>query len=128
MSMHYFKSTSLLPAVLGFCLAAAGPAWAQFGGGGFGGGGFGGTGGNRSRSSSTGSSSRQYNNNSTIGEAMISSDPETRRIIVITDEDTSQFVSQVITNLDRPKPQVLIKVVFMEVTHNDTLEEDKVLT
>jgi general secretion pathway protein D len=28
----------------------------------------------------------------------------------------------VITNLDRPKPQVLIKVVFLEVTHNNSLD------
>ena len=53
---------------------------------------------------------------------MISSDPETRRLIVITDEETSQYVSQVVSNLDRPKPQVLIKVVFLEVTHNDSLD------
>ena len=53
---------------------------------------------------------------------MITSDPETRRLIVITDDETSQFVNQVITNLDRPKPQVLIKVVFLEVTHRDNLD------
>jgi general secretion pathway protein D len=66
--------------------------------------------------------SRQYNPSGTIGEALISADPETRRIIVITDEETSQYVSQVITNLDRPKPQVLIKVVFMEVSYRNTLD------
>src|SRR2546423_3705578 len=53
---------------------------------------------------------------------MISVDPETRRLIVITDDETGGYVSQVITNLDRPKPQVLIKVVFLEVTHNDSLD------
>jgi general secretion pathway protein D len=50
---------------------------------------------------------------------MISSDPESRRIIVITDDETAQHISQVVTNLDRPKPQVLIKVVFLEVTYNN---------
>ena len=50
---------------------------------------------------------------------MITSDPETRRIIVITDDETSQHISQVISNLDRPKPQVLIKVVFLEVTYRN---------
>ena len=79
-----------------------------------------GFGGNRGGSS--GSAARQYNNNSMVGDATVSSDPETRRLIVITDEETSQFVSQVITNLDRPKPQVLIKVVFLEVTHADGLD------
>ncbi|HYV31038.1 MAG TPA: hypothetical protein VEO53_08040 [Candidatus Binatia bacterium] len=69
-----------------------------------------------------GTSTRQYYNNGTVGEAVISSDPETRRLIVITDEETGQYVSQVITNLDQPKPQVLIKVVFLEVTHNNNLD------
>lgn len=62
--------------------------------------------------------SRSYAPVGTIGEATVSSDPETRRLIVITDDETSQYISQVITNLDRPKPQVLIKVVFLEVTYN----------
>jgi len=61
---------------------------------------------------------RAYAPVGTVGEAMVSSDPETRRLIVITDDETSQYISQVITNLDRPKPQVLIKVVFLEVTYN----------
>src|SRR5688500_94611 len=60
---------------------------------------------------------REYPAAGTVGEAIITSDPETRRIIVITDEETSQYVSQVITNLDQPRPQVLINVVFLEVTY-----------
>ena len=70
----------------------------------------------------TGTGTRQYYNNGMVGEAMISSDPETRRLIVITDEETSQFVTQVVTNLDRPKPQVLIKVVFLEVTYGKSYD------
>ena len=62
---------------------------------------------------------RQYNSAGTVGNATISVDPETRQLIVITDEETSEQISQVVTNLDRPKPQVLIKVVFVEVTHAD---------
>ncbi|MDB6057960.1 MAG: Type secretion system protein [Verrucomicrobiales bacterium] len=57
-----------------------------------------------------------------IGDAVITSDPETRRLIVITDEETHEHISQVISNLDRPKPQVLIKVVFAEVTYNNALD------
>lgn len=71
----------------------------------------------RSSGSSSRSSSSSYTPNGQIGEAMISSDPETRRIIVITDDETSQSIGQVITNLDKPKPQVLIKVVFMELSY-----------
>ena len=67
----------------------------------------------------TGSTTRQYPNNTTIGDAYFSIDPETRRIIYIADEATAHALAQVLTNLDRPKPQVLIKVVFVEVTHNN---------
>jgi len=52
-----------------------------------------------------------------VGEAIISSDPETRKIIVVTDDETAAYIGQVITNLDRAVPQVLIKVVFLEVTY-----------
>jgi len=101
-----------LPLTLCFFLALS--AHAQFPGfGGFGG--FGSSSSSRSSSSTT----RQYNNNGTVGTATISSDPETGRIIVITDEETSQYISQVVSNLNIPKPQVLIKVVFLEVTYNN---------
>ncbi len=81
---------------------------AQFGGG-FGGGGGGGT---SSRRSST-----TYPSGTQIGDAMITSDAETRKLIVITDEETAKAIGQVVTNLDRSVPQVLIKVVFLEVTY-----------
>ena len=101
-----------LPLTLCFFLALS--AHAQFPGfGGFGG--FGSSSSSRSSSSTT----RQYNNNGTVGTATISSDPETGRIIVITDEETSHYISQVVSNLNIPKPQVLIKVVFLEVTYNN---------
>ena len=112
--------------ILGLCLGLAFPAGAQtrgggrggggFGGGGFGGGGFGG--GTRS-STGAGTASRQYPNNTTIGDAYFSIDPETRRVVFIADPATAQYISQVLTNLDRPKPQVLIKVLFLEVTLNN---------
>lgn len=96
-------------------LAATLPVSAQFPG--FGG--FGGFGQNRQGNNSGSSGTRQYNNSTQVGSATISSDPETGRIIVITDDDTAMHISQVITNLDIPKPQVLIKVVFLEVTYNN---------
>ena len=65
------------------------------------------------------SSARTTSGNTSVGEAIITSDPETRRLIIVTDDETSQYITEVINNLDRPKPQVLIKVVFMEVTHSD---------
>ncbi len=73
-------------------------------------------------SSGTSSGTRDYPNSTMIGDALITADPETRRLIVITDEQTQENISQVISNLDRPKPQVLIKVVFAEVTYNNSLD------
>lgn len=57
-----------------------------------------------------------------LGEAIISSDPETRKLIVVTDEETAQYIGQVITNLDRAAPQVLINVLFLEVTYRKGLD------
>ena len=113
--------------ILGLCLGLALQADAQQrggggggGGGGFGGGGFGGGGTTRSSTaSSAGTTSRTYPNNTSIGDAYFSIDPETRRVVFIADEATAKAIGQVLTNLDRPKPQVLIKVVFLEVTHTD---------
>ena len=93
------------------------PAFAQFQGFG-GGGGAGGAAGAR-RSGAGSSTAREYPNNTEVGDAMISFDPETRKIIVITDDKTNLQIKDVITSLDNPRPQVLIKVVFLEVTHND---------
>jgi general secretion pathway protein D len=66
--------------------------------------------------------SRQYTNTTMIGDAMITSDPETRRLIIVTDEDTNANIKTIIASLDKPKPQVLINVVFVQVTHTDDLD------
>ena len=108
------KLRKLFLLACGLGLLAVLPARAQFPGGGFGGGGGGQ---NQNRNNST--TARQYTPAGNVGTATISVDPETRQLIVITDEETSMQISQVVTNLDRPKPQVLIKVVFVEVTHAD---------
>lgn len=85
--------------------------------GGFGGfGGFGGGGNNNANSSR---SSTAYNNNGSVGNAIITVDPQTHNIVVIADEETSMQISNVLANLDVPKPQVLIKVVFLEVQRNN---------
>src|ERR1041384_6741495 len=105
--------TSRIAVILAFFSLAAFQARAQFPG--FGG--FGQQGGNQSRSRS--SSTGQYPNNQ-VGDAVFSIDPDTRNLIVIADPDTTRYISNVVWNLDRPKPQVLIKVVFVEVTHNNS--------
>lgn len=89
-----------------------------FGGGGFGGFGGGGFGGNRGGYGSSTTSS-QYNNNGTVGTASIYVDPDTHNIVVTSDAITAEQISNVIASLDEPKPQVLIKVVFMEVDLNN---------
>ena len=104
--------------ILGLCLGLALNADAQQRGGGGFGGGFGGAA--RGTASTTGgTTARPYPNNSAIGDAYFSIDPETRRVVFIADEATAKSMAQVLTNLDRPKPQVLIKVVFLEVTRDD---------
>jgi len=66
--------------------------------------------------------SANYPSRTSVGQATFSYDPETRKIIAVTDDDTAQYISQVISNVDRPAPQVLIKVVFLEVTHTKSLD------
>lgn len=68
------------------------------------------------------SSGAIYPNSTELGYATITSDPETRRIIVVTDAETNKSIGQVIASLDQPKPQVLINVVFLQVTHNNDLD------
>jgi general secretion pathway protein D len=65
---------------------------------------------------------RQYRSSTMLGDALIEIDQETRSLIIITDDATHQEINRVIRDLDRPKPQVLIKVLFLEVTHNNALD------
>ena len=120
--MRTYSSWRKYAAVLAACcLGAAIQVHAQTrSGGGFGGGSSGGT-----RSSGGGfgcggsSSGSQYNPNGSVGSATISMDADTRSITVIADEETMKHVGEVISNLDKPKPQVLIKVVVLELHHTD---------
>jgi general secretion pathway protein D len=90
-----------------------------FGGFGGGGGGFGGFGGGGASSSGTTSA---YPNGTQLGNVTASYDPETHSIVVMTDDKTMSSVSNLVHELDRPKPQALIKVVFLEVTHDNALD------
>jgi type II secretion system protein D len=108
MNNHLFRLAGLA-LIIGACLAPD-RANAQGFGGGFGGG-------NR-RSSTSGN----YPSSTSMGQATFMSDPETRKVIAVTDPETAKFISQIITNLDRPAPQVLIKCVFVEATYNKSLD------
>jgi len=78
-------------------------------------GGFGGFGGNTSRTSSR--TTTTYPSSTQMGTATVSVDPETRQVFVVTDDETAASVGEVIKNLGRPTPQVLIKCVFLEATY-----------
>ncbi|MDP6735622.1 MAG: hypothetical protein QF732_03900 [Nitrospinaceae bacterium] len=73
-----------------------------------------------SRSGAGGMGSRQYFNNTMLGDALIEFDVETRSVIVIADEETNLQINELIKELDKPKSQVLIKVAFIELTHNNS--------
>lgn len=78
---------------------------------------FGGFGGNNANRNSRSSSTTSYPSSTQMGTATVSVDPETRRVFVVTDEETADYVKQVVQDLDRPTPQVLIKCVFLEATY-----------
>jgi general secretion pathway protein D len=82
----------------------------------------GGTTGGNSSNGSAASTTRQYRNNTLLGDALIQEDPETRSLIIVADDDTQNEILKVIRNLDRPKPQILIKVLFAQVTLDNTLD------
>ena len=88
------------------------------------GGNGGGAGGNGNANANNGnaSSTRQYRNNTQLGDALIQIDPESRSLVIVADEDTHNEIMHVIKNLDRPKPQVLIKVLFAQVTLDDNTD------
>ena len=81
-----------------------------------------GTTGTGSRTSTGSGGARQYRSNTELGDAIIQIDPETRSLVIVTDEETHLQLDKVIKQLDQPKPQVLIKVVFLEVTYNNGLD------
>jgi general secretion pathway protein D len=90
---------------------------AQQGGRGGGAGGGGGLGGGAG-----GVGTRTYGNTTTVGEATVTSDVDSRQLIIVTDALTNENIKKVIASLDRPKPQVLINVVFAQVTHDGSLD------
>jgi type II secretory pathway component GspD/PulD (secretin) len=91
-------------------LLAASVAYAGGGGGG-GGGGFGGQRGGQAT----------YTPPNQVGSAIFSVNAD-GDIIAVASEETLRQIEEVLKSLDRPQPQVLIKVVFLEVQHFDDLD------
>jgi len=99
--------------------AGGGGGGGGFGGGGFGGGAAGGAGRSTGSTGSSSSSTTTYPANGTIGTANYYVDEPSHKLVVLADAETAQYISEVVSNLSKPKPQVLIKVVFVQVTYND---------
>lgn len=122
-----------LAAGLGLCTVSTTFAGGGGGGGGYGGGGggFGGGGGGRGGAGgfggfggagASGTSTASYTPSTQMGTVTPSYDAETHSIIWLSDDRTADSVSNLVKGLDRPKPQALIKVVFLEVTHDNALD------
>ncbi len=124
MKTNNWKNT--LVGLVIFCFCAAMQIYGQgrgrggggggFGGGGFGGGGFGGGGGGGASSSQ-----QNYTPAGQVGSAYISVDNQ-GNLVVMGDEATIEQMKAAIAQLDQPIPQVLIKVVFLEVLHTDSMD------
>lgn len=102
-----------LAAAAALCLCVALSAHGQQRGGFGGAGGFGGNRGN--------SASQNYPAAGQLGGASVSVD-NSGNLVVIADEETLAQIKQVVREMDVPRPQVLIKVVFLEVQHNNSLD------
>ncbi|HEU5125211.1 MAG TPA: hypothetical protein VFW05_14245 [Verrucomicrobiae bacterium] len=77
--------------------------------------------GGNNRFGNNNSSDQQYTPNGQVGTASVSID-DSGNLVVIGDDATIEQIQKVVANLDRPRPQVLIKVVFLEVQHNNALD------
>jgi general secretion pathway protein D len=88
-----------------------------FGGGGFGGGGFSGIGGRGGISSGAARTGADL-----AGQVTIIADPDTNSLLVRTKPQNKDRVELVLKDLDRAVPQVLIKVLVAEVTHDNATD------
>jgi len=74
------------------------------------------------RTTGSRSSTTSYPSSTDIGQARITYDPETRSLIIVSDDDTAANIKQIVTQLDRPTPQVLINCVFLEATYTKGMD------
>jgi general secretion pathway protein D len=79
-------------------------------------------GGRTTSSAARSSTSSAYPSSTDIGQARITYDPETRSLIIVSDDDTAAHIRELVTQLDRPTPQVLINCVFLEATYSKGLD------
>jgi hypothetical protein len=113
-------------------LAAADSAAANRGGGGFGGGGLGGFGGGGfggGNGLGGGGVSRAAGQTASdlAGQVTVVADEDTNSLLVMTAPKNFERVKQVLDELDRAVPQVLIKVLIAEVTHDNARPRRRIL-
>jgi general secretion pathway protein D len=56
------------------------------------------------------------------GQVYVVADPDTNSLLVTADSKHFDKIKEILADLDRPVPQVLIKVLIAEVTHKETLD------
>lgn len=83
----------------------------------------GGRGGMPGQSSGGGqSSSSSTSSTGLVGDVYLEADEDTNALIIMTSPANYEKVKKVIEDLDKPVPQVLIKVLIAEVTHDGALD------
>jgi general secretion pathway protein D len=101
-----------------------------FGSSGFGSGGFGSSSssssrsgfGSQNRSTTRLSPSTMAAASDLVGQVFVVADEDTNSLLVTAASKNFEKIKEILADLDRPVPQVLIKVLIAEVTHEDTLD------
>ncbi|HEY2588869.1 MAG TPA: type II secretion system secretin GspD [Tepidisphaeraceae bacterium] len=87
--------------------------------GGFGGGGIGGPGG---AGAAGGGPNAGVKGNDLMGQVFVVADQDTNSLLVATTMQLEPKVREILAQLDRPVPQVMVKVLIAEVTHDNSLD------
>jgi general secretion pathway protein D len=119
---------------LGSGMGSGGMGSGGFGSGGMGSGGFGSSSSRSGGFGSSASGSRMSSSGSRMSSSTLSSASDlVGQVFVVADEDTNSLlvtaatknferIKEILADLDRPVPQVLIKVLIAEVSHENTLD------
>lgn len=94
----------------------------RFGGGGGGNNGRGGGGGSRVQSANAVAATGNAAAADLVGQVVAVANQDTNTILVLTPEKNFPRIQEILDELDRPVPQVLIRVLVSEVTYDDSLD------
>jgi general secretion pathway protein D len=81
-----------------------------------------GGGGMQAQAASAQTSTASSSSTGLVGKVYVQADTDTNSLIVMTSPANYEKVKKVLDDLDKPVPQVLIKVLIAEVTHDDTMD------